>query len=360
MRVVASSLQRGTRPRPHVVLWLHDEDGGIGEADAAPLPPFSREDAGACARVLDRVHERLGPLDDGAPPADAVAAALRPCGRALDAAPSARFALETALFDVLARRRALSVAECLGGARSYASVPVNALLLAEPVETLAERAAALAASSFTTLKIKLRARDEAGFARELAALHAVRERLPLPFAIRLDPNAAWDEDLARRRLAALAPIAPAYVEQPVAAGSLHRLGACAIPWAADESLAQPDLVEALLSSRGCAAFVLKPAILGGLLRARELAARAQERGIDVVVTHLFDGPFAMAAACELALSLPRPPLACGLAPHADLPAFLANFGGLDVPQLARPSVIQSSGGPGLCVTGRPLEHAWRT
>src|SRR5208283_388743 len=106
--------------------------------------------------------------------------------------------------------------------------------------------------------------------------------------------AAWPEDLARRRLAALAPIAPRYVEQPVAAEALHRLGACAVPWAADESLAHPELVEPLLSSGGCGAFVLKPAILGGSLRARELAQRAQERGLSAVVTHLCDGPFAMA------------------------------------------------------------------
>jgi hypothetical protein len=98
--------------------------------------------------------------------------------------------------------------------------------------------------------------------------------------------------------------------------------------------------------------VLKPAILGGLLRARELAVRAQQHGKDVVVTHLFDGPFAMAAGCELALSLPRPPLACGLAPHADLPAFAEGLEGLDVPQLALPRFVRSSGGPGLAVTAR--------
>ncbi len=153
---------------------------------------------------------------------------------------------------------------------------------------------------------------------------------------------------------------PRFVEQPVAAEALHRLGVCAVPWAADESLVYPELVEPLLSSRGCAAFVLKPAVLGGLSRARELAARAQERGIDVVVTHLCDGPFAMAAACELAVSLPRPPLACGLAPHEDLAAFVALFGGLDVPQLAPPCAVRSSGGPGLRVTRPPLEHPWRT
>ena len=349
MRVTASRVTAFERPRPHRYLHLTDEEGRHAIGEASPLAPFSREDVAACDRALAHVAVRLGEIDDDAPAAGAVAAALQRLGRSLSAVPAARFALETALFDLIGRRRGLSVAACLGPG-GYRSVPVNALLLPDPLTTLADRAAALAASGFGVIKIKLRARDEDGFARELAALRAVRERLPLPFELRLDPNAAWAPDLARRRLAALVPVAPSYVEQPVDAASLHRLGACAVPWAADESLADPERVEALLSSPGCAAFVLKPAILGGLLRARELALRAQARGIAVVITHLCDGPFAMAAAAELALSLPLPPLACGLAPHEDLAAFAAAFGGLDVPQLARTGAVQSSGGPGLRVT----------
>jgi o-succinylbenzoate synthase len=347
MRVVASSIQRAARPRPSVFLTLTDEDGRTGHGDAAPLPPFSREDAEACAQALARAHERIGVVAEGEA-AGAIGAALRPFGGALEAVPAARCALETALLDLLAQRRGVSVAACLGG-EDGVRVPVNALLVAPPLATLAERAAALAARGFTALKIKLRAADEAGFAAELVALAAVRARLPLPFELRLDPNAAWGLDEARRRLAQLAPVAPRFVEQPVAAAELHRLGACAVPWAADESLADPALVDRLLSAPGCAAFVLKPAVLGGLLRARELAVRAQARGIEVVVTHFFDGPYALAAAAELAVSLPRAPLACGLAPHEHLAAFSANLGGMEIPQVADPGFVRSSGGPGLGV-----------
>ena len=360
MRLVASRLQRAARPRPSLLVELGDEAGRIGVGEASPLPPFSREDVDACAALLGRAHERLGALDEAASPVDAVAAALRSYGSALDAAPAARFALETALFDLLGQQRCLSVAACLGGSAASARVPLNALLLAPPLDTLAERAAAVAASGFSALKIKLRGRDDHDFARELAALLEVRARLPLPFEIRLDPNAAWTVEQARRRLDALAPLAPSFVEQPVPAPDLPHLGLCAVPWAADESLAHPELVEKLLTSRGCAAFVLKPPVLGGLLRARALALRAQERGIGVVVTHFFDGPHAMAAACELALSLPAPPLACGLAPHEQLAAFCENFGGIDVPQLDAPGFLRSSGGPGLGLIGHPLVHPWKT
>jgi L-alanine-DL-glutamate epimerase-like enolase superfamily enzyme len=359
MRVTASRLRRsGASPRPRLTLWLRDDEGRVGLGDAAPLPGFSPESLEACATALTGVACRLGALDDAAAPAPAIGAALAPFGSELDAVPAARLALETALFDLVGQQRGLSVATCLGGAPSSPRVPVNALLLAPPEATLRDRAAALAARGYTALKIKLRARDEAGFLRELTALREVRARLPLPFEIRLDPNAAWSLDEARARLHALAAIAPAFVEQPVEATPLPHLGACAVPWAADESLVIPALVDPLLVARGCAAFVLKPALLGGLVRARDLALRALARDVDVVVTHLFDGPYSLAAAAELAASLPRPPLACGLDRHDALDAWIEDAGGLTIPQLAEPGWICSSGGPGLRIARHAAEEPW--
>lgn len=64
-----------------------------------------------------------------------------------------------------------------------------------------------------------------------------------------------------------------------------------------------------------------------------------------MVTHFFDGPVGMAAACELALSLAQPPLACGLAPHderAPLPL-----------QLASRTRCVAVAAPGLGFGGRP-------
>jgi o-succinylbenzoate synthase len=334
------------RPRAHVVVRMVDPDGHVGTGEASPLAPFSREDAVQCHRALLEASGRLEGLDDAGSPADVVANALAPFP--LDDVPAARFALETALFDLVGQRCGESVASCLGGPRaSTATIPVNALLSIEDPD-VAERASQLAAAGYGALKIKLRAQDEAGFARELSVLRQVRALLPLPYDLRLDPNGAWSLDDARKRLEALAPIAPRYVEQPVADSLLPELGECALPWAADESLARPELVEALLASRGCGAFILKPTFLGGLVRARDLAVRAAARGVDAVVTHAFDGPFAMAAACELALSLPRAPLPSGLAAHRDLPAFVEEHR-VFVPQLARRIEVVPSGKPGLGV-----------
>jgi o-succinylbenzoate synthase len=323
VRVSSFSVTHHGSPRPWLLLEVVDEVGRMGLGDAAPLPGFSRESLDAAAQAL-ACTGRVGPIDDTLPPAEALAAAIAPIAGELAAAPSARLALETALLDILAQRRAVTVAELLGG--TPGPVPLNALVLAPPPETLPERAVA-AARGFPALKIKLRARDDEGFARELAALREVRVRLPLPFELRLDANGAWSLDEARRRLDALAPVAPRFVEQPVAPHELVHLGETAVPWAADESLVDPVLADALLGARGCAAFVLKPALLGGLLAARSLALRALGSGHEVVLTHLFDGPCSLAAAVQLASSLPRPPLACGLAPHEQLLAFAVAVGG---------------------------------
>lgn len=366
MLLELSRLALAARPPARPSLWLEltDEDGRTGLGEASPLPPFSPDDIAACSRALAAIHTRLAPIDPAAPAPLAIARALDPLAATFAQAPAARFALETALFDLLGKRRGASIAELLGGPRLYHEAPVNGLLIASPdPEGLPARAWALADAGARAIKIKLRAADEAGFARELEALCAVRAILPLPFELRLDPNGAWSVEQARVRLAALSRVAPRYVEQPVAAGHLHLLGATAVPWAADESLARPELVRALLDASGslaspqenrCAAFVLKPAVLGGLLRAHELATLAQARGIDVVVTHLFDGPIAMAAAAELALSLPRPPLASGL----DLHEGLAAFPPIPIPQLARRFWITPHGRAGLGIDHVPEDLPW--
>jgi L-alanine-DL-glutamate epimerase-like enolase superfamily enzyme len=345
--------------RPLLTLLLVDEQGCVGRGDAAPLPGFSPESVEECEAALTGVASRLDAVDDAASPGAAVAAAINDNARTLSRAPSACLAVETALFDLVALRRGLSLAECLGASPPLASIPANALLYAAPEETLAERAVALQRRGYVALKVKLCARTEDGFHREIDALRETRRRLPLPFELRVDLNAALDLGNARQRMRPFSSLALRYVEQPVAPFDLPKLDSLDsldVPWAADESLVLPELVEPLLRAPGCVAFVLKPTILGGLLRTRSLALRALEHGKAVVITHLFDGPLAMAAAAELAFSLPAAPLACGLDRHPDLEAWVTAAGGYRIPQLEVPGRIRSSGGPGLGVVAAGDDH----
>jgi L-alanine-DL-glutamate epimerase-like enolase superfamily enzyme len=355
VRIAASSISRfslaATPPREGLLVELTCDEGRIGQGEATPYPGFSADDIAACERALGPALARLGSMDldrdleldvGRASVASVLSAALAPLD--LASVPAARFALETALLDLLAQRRGASIASIFRRDPLPAAIPVNGLLIATPdADDLIRRARALVDRGISALKIKLRSPDASAFARDLAALSSLRRELPPPFEIRFDANGAWTLDEARRRLADLAPLSPAFVEQPVAPLDLPALGRCAVPWAADESLQIEPIARCLLDAEGCAAFILKPAALG-FLRAFDLASRAASRGLGVVVTHFFDGPVAFAAACELALALPSPPLACGLDPH---PLLASSFPDAPLPHTSRSGFITPSSEPGL-------------
>ncbi|WP_437970884.1 enolase C-terminal domain-like protein [Sorangium sp. So ce260] len=348
MRVVASSLAARDveGARRGLVLSLTDDEGRVGLGEATPLPGFSPDTADEDERALTELPGGLGAIDlqveDVTATASAIRRAIAPLSPRLRGLPAARFALETALLDLVGQRLGLPVSACLGGHRRDAEVQVNGLLTTSiALPEMLGRARALVARGVRAIKVKLRSRGAEGFARDLEALRALRREHPA-IELRLDANAAWSLEEAPGRLALLAPLAPRFVEQPVAPELLHLLGARDVPWAADESLAVEGMPERLLEAEGCAAFILKPAMLG-LLRAHELGGRAQERGLGAVVTHLFDGPVALAASCELALALPRPPLACGLDAHAGLSAWPE----IPIPQLREGGSIAASRRPGL-------------
>lgn len=310
---VASS-QKSWGARASLILELYDEEGRIGRGEASPLPGYSPDDLALATRALTDVHARIG--------SSALEAELAKL-------PSARFALETAMLDLESQARGVSIASILGKT-PLPHVPRSGLVDRSDAVSSAK---ALVARGIGTLKMKV---GGCPFADDLARVSALRSALGASFKLRLDANGAWSATEARAHLELLAPFDLELVEEPTAGDGLLRLGTCAVPWAADESLQDAARAAALLLDPACAAVVLKPQLLG-LYGARALALAAIQRGKRVIVTHCFDGPIAIAAACELALSLPAMPLACGL----DLHPALAAWPSVAIPHLATPGFVVS-------------------
>ncbi|BBF94055.1 enolase C-terminal domain-like protein [Blastochloris tepida] len=326
-RPAGTLMVRGVpRPREAVRFSLLDRDGLTGRGEALPLPGFTPDSAEAAACALEAVAARaaaaggLAVPETGAP-AERIAAALAPFDALLAPSPSARFALECALLDILSRRAGLAAAAWLAKGQPLQCVPVSVLLPDD--ETAIDAAAEAAARGHGVLKLKIAlphrspAEEDAHIAAVRAAIEAVR---PGSVRLRLDANGALPASEVTARLAALARFGIEIVEEPCAGPALLALPALPLPWAADESLADPMLAERLMNlppSRGPAALVLKPALLG-LCRCLELAEAATARGLGLIVTHAFDGDLGFAAACALAAALPAAPWPCGLAPHAGL------------------------------------------
>lgn len=293
------------RPHPDdagVMVRVVDEAGAWSMGEAVARPGFSGPAeallAGARALAPALVGQGGGAAvglaagDDGAAagergPAEAVRAALRA------APPAVRFAFETALADLDARRRGLALA-AVWGARAGAWVGRSAL-----VRTPAEAEVALG-TGHHVLKVKA----HGPWPEELERLGAIRAAAPR-CGLRIDCNGSLGGAGARALLPRLAALAPEYVEEPA-----HGLGVAAwaelaglgAPLAVDESAVEASAFEAHLGARAAAFVILKPAFVG-LLEALARGRRALAAGRRVVVTSALEGAIGAAAAAHVALAL---------------------------------------------------------
>ena len=293
------------------LLRLTDERGNIGVGEASPLPGYSPDDASECPRILSAFASRLDHAPDHVGEIDAW---LTKTATIPTNAPASRFAVETAILDLVSQRANMPLSVVLGG-RDDARVAMNGVVGASgDVDRWVEEARDLVERNIRVVKVKIGRSSD--FRRELHELAVVRALLPPDVELRLDANGSLADDV-RGKMTRLSPLRASFVEEPVRGDALLAIDEPKLRWAADESLVDVTFAPRALESAACAAIVLKPAILGGILRSHALAQKARGRGIGVVVTHIFDGDVAHAATCALALSL-ESPLACGLDRHAGM------------------------------------------
>lgn len=278
--------------REMALLRLRDAEGRVGLGEAVPLSMRGGASLGQVVEELEALGQRDS-LDE---------VTLR--GDAVRLSPPARCAALTALLDLRGR-----TADD-GAAPAGASSPIecNATLVAsEPAAVVAD-ALSWAADGFTTFKLKV------GTGDDVAQVRAVREAIGPRARIRIDANAAWDVETAKRTLAALDPLEVELVEQPVATlAELAEVGAAtSIPIAGDESVETCADAEAAVRAGACDFAGVKLSKVGGPESAIEIA--------EVMPSYLssaLDGPVGIAAAAQVAQTLEQAPggtrLAHGLA-----------------------------------------------
>lgn len=293
------------RQREMVLLRLRDEDGVMGLGEAVPLSLRGGMALTEVVRELEGWAESFEARE----------------GEGLSA--PARCAVATAKADLLGRR---ATAGARGGDANADSelVACNATLIAGEPSAVAADAERWAADGFTTFKLKLGAETakkhpQGAFLRtrgggDVEQVRAVRTALGPEVRIRVDVNAAWDLETARRALAELEPFEIELAEQPVA--TLEEMAELAegtsIPLAADESVASLDEAEQAAALGACTYTGIKLSKVGGPEEALAVADV-----LPAYVSSALDGPVGIAAGAQVALSLAEHPerleLAHGLA-----------------------------------------------
>lgn len=272
---------RGTLLRREMVLLrLRCEDGLVGLGEAVPL-------ALRGGAALERVVAELEELGDREALDEAALS-----GDALRLSAPARCAALIALLDLRGRRAEAEGNVSRGG--EAAAVRCNATLVAGGPAEVAADAERWAEDGFSTFKLKLGAGDDVGQVR------AVREALGPEARIRVDANAAWDLETAKRTLAALEQFDIELVEQPVATlqEAAEVAAATAIPIAGDESVESRADAERALRMGACRLAGVKLQKVGGPEEAIAIAGT-----IPSYLSSALDGPVGIAAAAQVAQTL---------------------------------------------------------
>ena len=225
-----------------------------------------------------------------------------------------RAGAEAAVLDFRGRTLGRPVRDLLG-AGGRAEVAVNGLVTAAAPDAAAREAAALVATGYRSLKVKVgHERTLHGLVERVAA---VRSAVGPDVQLRLDANGAWSEAQAIRSARALGHVEPEYLEQPIA----PRLGSAAlarvrrespVAIAADESVTGPVAAARLVRAGAVDVLIVKPARVGGPDVALEIAADAVAHGVGVVVSTMFETGIGLAGALHAAAVLPGPGRAHGL------------------------------------------------
>jgi len=271
------------------LVTVEDDAGRQGYGDCAPLA--GTESQAAAKDWLNKQKTALAGLQTDV--------ALNTLPAADHCPPAARCGLETALLDLISRQHQLPLYRWLE-ANASASVKVNANLGSLNKDTT-NRLAAAAGFSVVKLKVGL-----LPVAQDIDNLRKLADALPDGIGLRLDANQAWNKEQARRFIAGIANLPVECLEEPLHEASLKELEQlqelAPFPLALDESLTQ--LLHAdILSQKPVARLVLKPMLLGGLQTALSLGRKAQQAGLESLVTTTVDSAVGSWAAVHLAAAL---------------------------------------------------------
>ncbi len=188
-------------------------------------------------------------------------------------------------------------------------VPINALLLGDPEDMLLQARAAQR-EGFKTMKLKVGRRAPAA---EIQVLYQINQAVSDEVTFRLDANRSWVPEEADRYLDVLSEMNVEYVEEPFADPhySLSWSQRTGVPVALDESLRALEPA-ALHSYAGIRAIVLKPTLMGGLVRCALFAEAARDIGAYPVMSAMMESGVGTLTYARFAAAICDPETAVGL------------------------------------------------
>jgi o-succinylbenzoate synthase len=277
----------------NVLVELTSASGVRGWGEGAPFPAFNGETQARALEACTAAAPALEGFD--LEDSEGLGARIR---ELCAGSPSARCALETAVFDARARVRGVSLRAMLGGAET--EVVTDITITTGTVEEAASEARAFGA--FGTLKVKVGAGD---VDEDVARIRAIRAARPTA-RILVDANGGWTVDEAVHFAANVAAERIELFEQPVPPGDWEALAEVrrrtGLTVAIDESVTcAADVTEA--KRRGAADAVNVKIMKSGILEALAIIDRARHEGLLRMIGGMVETRLAMGTSACIAAGL---------------------------------------------------------
>jgi len=207
-------------------------------------------------------------------------------------------AIDTALWDLKCLRADLPLWQAAGGAQ--ARVPVYTTeggWLHHPPAQLVDESVAAKAQGFRGAKLKV---GKPSIAEDFARLSAVRAAVGDDFEVMVDANQAFTVAEARRRAHAYAPLAVAWLEEPLPAedlgGHVELARAATMPIAVGESLYHLSHFREYLERGACSIVQVDCARIGGITPWLKVAHLAESFNVAVCPHFLMEIHVSLTAA----------------------------------------------------------------
>lgn len=287
------------RERAGFLIFIKGDDHATGVGEVAPLVGFSEE------RLQD-VQKQLFFLKDkvkgNSIPDDVASLTWRfeAWLRTWKLFPSVRCAFETAVLDLLARSRDVSLDRLINPA-STGQVPRSELLSQTTQKLLQKEVSQAVHAGCRSFKLKVGDPDIRTDHQKVAWVLGV---LPPDCRLHLDANRRWRYGQAFNFVRELEPRAIEYLEEPVDdPDALEEFGRITkFPFALDETLRECG-EEQLEGLENLKLLVLKPMLLGGWEKTMGWVRWAHDRGIRAAISSTFESSVGLLALAHLACAV---------------------------------------------------------
>ncbi|KQY56873.1 MULTISPECIES: mandelate racemase/muconate lactonizing enzyme family protein [unclassified Nocardioides] len=271
------------RVAEHILVRVHTDEGLVGTAEAPPRPFTYGETQ---ASIKEVIHSIFAPAMDGESPFDRELIHAR-LGRTV-ANPTAKGAVDMALWDIIGQSTGVSVSQLLGGYTDRMKVS-HMLGFDDPVKMADEAERMLETYGISTFKVKV---GRTPIQLDIAVCRAIRERLGDRIELYIDGNRGWTASESARALRLMEDLDLSMAEELNPAddvlGRRWLVEQCHIPFVADESVATPaEVTREILG--GSATMVSIKTARTGFTMSQRVHHLAESLGVEVVMGNQIDG-----------------------------------------------------------------------